>query len=73
MIKQLNVRRPLLKSLTDTELVIDRTQVTEVNDTEVIIDHDERQPAPVKRAAKNFANPFRSDVPQPEAIDRSKS
>lgn len=73
MIKQLNVRRPLLKSLTDTELLIDRTQITEVNDSEVIIKNDERQPEPVKHAAKNFANPFRSGAPQPEAIDRSEN
>jgi hypothetical protein len=73
MIKQLNVRRPLLKSLTDTELLIDRTQITEVNDTEVIVKNDERQPEPVKHTAKNFANPFRGTTPQPEAIDRSES
>jgi len=73
MIKQLNVRRPLLKSFTDTELIIDRTQITEVNDTEVIIDHDERQPAPVKSAAKSFTNPFRGVGAQPEAIDRSEN
>ena len=69
MIKQLNVRRPLLKSLTDTELLIDRTQITEVNDSEVIVKNDERQPEPVKQAAKNFANPFRGVGAQPEAID----
>lgn len=69
MIKQLNVRRPLLKSLTDTELIVDRTQVTEVNDTEIIIKHDERQPAPTQRASKAFSNPFRGTTPQPEAID----
>ena len=73
MIKQLNVRRPLLKSLTDTELIIDRTQVTEVNDTEIIIKNDDHQPAPVKRVAKSFTNPFRSGAPQPEAINRRES
>lgn len=73
MIKQLNVRRPLLKSFTDTELIIDRTQITEVNDNEVIIDHDERQPAPAEPTAKSFTNPFRGTTPQPEAIDRSEN
>ena len=73
MIKQLNVRRPLLKSLTDTELIIDRTQITEVNDVEIIITNDERQPTPVKRAAKSFTNPFRGTSPQPEAIDRREN
>lgn len=69
MIKQLNVRRPLLKSLTDTEIIVDRTQVTEVNDSEIIIKHDERQPAPVQHTNKAFSNPFRGTTPQPEAID----
>jgi len=73
MIKQLNIRRPLLKSFTDTELIIDRTQITEVNDVEIIITNDERQPAPVKRAAKSFTNPFRGTSPQPEAIDRREN
>lgn len=70
MIKQLNVRRPLLRSLTDTELLIDRTQITEVNDSEIIIDNDDRQPAPVEQSAKTFTNPFRGVGAQPEAIDR---
>lgn len=72
MIKQLNVKRPFLKSFTDTELIIDRMQITEVNDTEIIISNDERQPTPVKQAAKSFTNPFRGVGAQPEAIDRQR-
>lgn len=67
IIKQLIVKRPLLKSFSDTELVIDRTQIVEVNDTTIIITHDEREPAPAQRAAKAFANPFRTTSPQSEA------
>lgn len=68
LIKQLSVKRPLLKSLTDTELLIDRTQIAEINDTAIIIDHDERQPAPAKKAVNAYTNPFRGTRPQPEAI-----
>ena len=67
IIKQLIVKRPLLKSFSDTELVIDRTQIIEVNDTTIIINHDEREPAPAERAVKAFANPFRGTSPQSEA------
>ncbi len=69
LIKQLNVKRPLLKSLTDTELLIDRTQIIEVSDDKITIKNDERQPAAVRPAAKTYTNPFRGTTPQPEAID----
>lgn len=71
LIKQLNVRRPLLKSFNDTELLIDRTQITEITDDTITIAHDEREPSPVKRAAKAYTNPFRGQTTQPEAINRS--
>lgn len=69
LIKQLNVKRPLLKSLNDTELLIDRTQVVEVSDEKITIKNDEREPAAVKPAVKTYTNPFRGTTPQPEAID----
>lgn len=71
LIKQLNVKRPLLKSFTDTELLIDRTQIMEVSDKAITIKNDEREPVPVKQAARTYTNPFRGTTPQPEAIDRS--
>jgi len=71
LIKQLNVRRPLLKSLNDTELLIDRTQITEITDDTITINHDEREPSPVKRATKSYTNPFRGQTrPQTEAINQ---
>lgn len=70
IIKQLNVKRPLLKSLSDTELMIDRTQIIEVTDEDIIINHDETPLTPVGRAATAYTNPFRGQTPQPEAIDR---
>lgn len=73
MIKQLNVRRPLLKSFTDTELIIDRTQIVNVSDDGITVKNDEREPEPVKPAAKVYTNPFRGTTAQPEAIDAKKS
>ncbi len=71
LIKQLTVRRTLLKSFTDTELLIDRTQIHEVTDTTITIVNDEREPTHVKRAAQTFTNPFRPQHAQPERIERT--
>ena len=68
LIKQLNIKRPLLKSFVDTELIIDRTQVVEVNRTSIIIESDDRQPIPAKKSTTVYANPFRSTSPQAEVI-----
>jgi uncharacterized protein YrrD len=68
LIKQLTVRRPILKSFSDTELLIDRTQIVEVTDTTVTIKNDERQPSPARQATKAFTNPFRGTSAQPETI-----
>lgn len=73
LIKQLIIKRPLLKSFTDTELLIDRTQITEISDTTITVKNDEREPAPVKGANRVYTNPFRGTTPQPEAIDRQDS
>ena len=69
---QLNVKRPLLKSFTDTELIIHRSQIVEVDDTTITIQNDEREHAPVKRAAQAYTNPFRGSA-QPETIKSSQS
>lgn len=69
LIKQLTVKRPLLKSFSDTELLIDRTQVIEVTDTTITIKDDERQPSPARQATKAFTNPFRGTSAQPETIN----
>lgn len=73
MVKQLQVRRPLLRSLADTELLIDRTQIIEIsNDAVVIKDEHPKVRSHVKAAAGTYANPFRQTAtPQPETIDRA--
>ena len=71
VIQQLNVKRPLLKSLNDAELVIHRSQIVEVNDTEIIVKMtDIKATAVVQRATtRAYVNPFRHSNPQPETID----
>jgi uncharacterized protein YrrD len=71
-IHQLHVRRPLLKSLQTSDLIIGRTQIIEVNNKSVIVKSAtlDEQPAPVS-VAKNFINPFRN-APKPN-VSESKT
>lgn len=67
-VQQLVVKRPLLKSFSETELLIHRSQVIEVHDEYVKV----RAPSleePVKESLREYANPFRAGSIQPEAID----
>lgn len=67
-IEQLVVKRPLLRSFNETELLIGRTQIIEVRDTYVKVKSATLE---TPRAAKvtEYANPFRHSNVQPEAID----
>jgi uncharacterized protein YrrD len=69
-IHKIYVKRPLLKSLNDAELVIDRSQIVEVNKGEIIVKAptiEAREKAPLK-VAEELTNPFRKTEagPQPE-------
>lgn len=67
-VQQLVVKRPLLRSFTETELLIHRSQVIEIND-----EHIKVRSTSTKESAKNvvreYTNPFRAGNVQPEAID----
>ncbi len=70
VIQQLNVKRPLLKSLNDTELLIHRTQITEITDHEIIVHSQAKIPEPVSRSIRTaYVNPFRKNT-QVEHIRR---
>ena len=62
VVKQLIVKRPLMKSFTDSELVIPRSEIVEITDYKIIVKDEEKV---IKaRASKedfipNFVNPFR--------------
>ena len=62
VIKQLVVKRPLIKSLTDSELIIPRSEIVEITDYKIIVKDEEKT---IKARAKkedfipNFVNPFR--------------
>lgn len=71
VIQQLTVKRPFLRSLSDTELLIHRTQIKEISDAQIIVESELKPPAPVLKAVRDtYANPFRkSSGPQPEHSD----
>jgi uncharacterized protein YrrD len=62
MIMQFVVKRPLMKSLLDPEIVIGRSQVKEVNDYELIVKDEEekiKKESGKKDFVPTFVNPFR--------------
>jgi len=67
-VQQLVVKRPLLKSFTETELLINREQVLEVHESHVKVKSTYVE-SKVKPSVREFANPFRSSNVQPESID----
>jgi len=62
VIQQLTVRRGFLKGLTDTGLLIHRSQIIEINDNEIIVrSPTEKSVAPIMQATRTaFVNPFRT-------------
>ena len=68
MIHQLHVKQPILKSFHVAEVLINRTQIVEINDNEIIVKEAsvreaEKSKIPIASNA-DFINPFRS--PQAE-------
>lgn len=70
VIQQLNVKRSLLQSLNESELLIHRSQITEINDQSIVVRTATARPEPVNGATRNYTNPFRRQSPQPESIDQ---
>jgi uncharacterized protein YrrD len=64
-IQQLNVKQGLLKSLSDTELLISRAQIIEINDREIIVKAAAKKLEPIEKINQlTYLNPFRSTSPQ---------
>ena len=61
-VRQIIVKRPLIKSLNDSELVISRKEIVEVNDYKIIVKDEEetiKKKAIKEDFVPNFVNPFR--------------
>jgi uncharacterized protein YrrD len=69
IIQQLTIKRGMLKNLTDTGLLIHRSQIVEINDKHIIVRTTAKRIEPVMQAERRaFVNPFRGAV-QPEHSD----
>lgn len=71
VIEQLNVKRPLFKSLGDTELLVHRTQIVEITNEYIVVKAGTKTPEPIMNAVRTtYVNPFRNTSPTPEHIDK---
>lgn len=69
IIQQLNVRQGLFKSLSDSELLIHRSQIIEINNDQIIVKTTAKKLEPIKKPVQmTYMNPFRSQSPQAENI-----
>jgi uncharacterized protein YrrD len=65
IIQQLNVKRGIVKSLSDTELLVHRSQIVEINDTSIIVRTTARKLEPIEKSRQlAYMNPFKSTNPQ---------
>lgn len=62
-IQQLTVKRPLMRSLTDTELLIHRTQIIEINNKSIVVHSQASTPEPERsEVLGSYVNPFRKNA-----------
>jgi uncharacterized protein YrrD len=74
VIEQLNVKHGILRGLTDTSLLIHRSQITEINDDAIIVKSTAKKikAEPIMEAVRHeYVNPFRRPAGQPESTDTS--
>lgn len=60
---QLNVKRPLLRSFKDSELIINRAQIIEISGEAITIKETSQGSAPAVIAKQSYINPFRKTSP----------
>ena len=68
VIQQLTVRRPLIHSLNDTELVIHRSQIIEITKDCIVVHSEAKIPEPSRSEVPGaYVNPFRKSRTAPES------
>ena len=67
-VQQIAVRKPLFKSFNEPELLINRSQVIEINDTSITVASTDTT-SQSRTPLRDYANPFRQTNVQPEAIE----
>ena len=65
VIQQLSVKRSFLKGITDTGLLVNRSQIVEINNTQIVVRSPQAKAAePIMNAVRGeFTNPFRNATP----------
>lgn len=64
VIQQLTIKRPLLRSLNDTELLVHRSQIIEINDKAIVVHSEAKAPEPeLQEVVGSYVNPFRKNKP----------
>lgn len=68
-IQQLTVQRPLINRMQDTELLIHRTQIIEINNDSIVVHSQAKAPEPERHeVVGSYINPFRkpaAEAPEP--------
>ncbi len=73
LVEQLNVKRPLLQSFNDTELLVHRTQIIEISNDAIVVHSEAKAAEPSTQHLRStaYVNPFRKSAgPQAEHDDR---
>jgi uncharacterized protein YrrD len=64
-IQRLNVKRGIIKSLSDTELLVHRSQIVNIDDKNITIKSAAKKLEKISKANElSYMNPFRSSAPQ---------
>jgi uncharacterized protein YrrD len=70
VIQQLTVKRGIIKSITDTALLVHRSQIVEINDRSIIVRTAAKKlEAAIAPSKMSYINPFRTASPQVENRD----
>lgn len=71
IIQQLNVKPGIIKSFAETELLIHRSQIVEINDQVITVKTTAKKLEPIKAPGPQmtYMNPFRSSSPQTNNTD----
>lgn len=71
-IYQLYIKRPLMKSLQNGQLIINRSQITEVNNTHIVVKSATLSNGEVSEIPQSFVNPFRKSSTPPQSANIAK-
>ena len=64
-VQQLNVKPSIIKSFSQSELLIHRNQIVEINDYSIIVKSASKKLEPIEKSEKlSYINPFRATSPE---------